>query len=311
VPSGAQLDALLDELDEGTERSLGAAERLLAMDLDALAAALWSRFPGELHEQRLRKRLPRASQCSAVLKALAVLGRPVLRTIDGALAHPEPLHRFYATYLITELTYPEAAPLVLQMTEDEDPAVRRVAYHTMRKFRELPVFAEILGELHGHLASHDARRRKRAIEAVGVMAEAQSVPRLIPLLGDQEKVVRMAAHDALVNLTKRDFKWHQEDWRAWWEANAHRDRVEWLMDGLVHRDAAVRTTSAAELEALRGEPIGFSVDMSRKDRVELRRSCREWWAFQQWWEENQMTSGTLPADRRLLPSPLRRYNASS
>ena len=65
-------------------------------------------------------------------------------------------------------------------------------------------------------------------------------------------------------ITKQDFGTKPRRWEAWWEKHQDDDRVEWLFEGLAHKDAA-RSARAAEeeLRALTGEYFGYHFDLPR------------------------------------------------
>jgi hypothetical protein len=281
-----ELSRLLRELDEGSGRSMDAANRLLALG-ESVIPALWARFPGELREERMRRRLPRASQCSAVLKALVVLGRPVLRSIEPMLRDEHALRRFYATHLISELVHPEALPLLLIPCRDRDPAVKKLALHTLKGFSGIKGYDDVLRQLHQDLKQRDPRARKEGADALRLLCEPESVPALVELLEDPEQAVVKAAAEALRHLTKQDFKQERARWQTWWQENRYRHRVTWLIDGLTHKDPGIRATAAAELEEVRGEPFGFKVNLGKKELARIQRQCHEWWAFQRWMGDSE------------------------
>ena len=41
-----------------------------------------------------------------------------------------------------------------------------------------------------------------------------------------------------MTITKQDFGTKARRWEAWWEKHQDDDRVEWLFEGLAHKDAA-------------------------------------------------------------------------
>src|SRR4029453_3713031 len=112
--------------------------------------------------------------------------------------------RFYATYLMSELAFPEALPLVGLRLYDADSQVRQVALDVIRKFesgvgaalggRE---FREVLERLRGDLVEPDAERARLAAIASGELRDPKAVPRLIELLKHRDARVADAAHRAL------------------------------------------------------------------------------------------------------------------
>lgn len=276
------MESLLQELEQGGARAAQARQSLEALGKPAIRA-LVARFPGLLRFNRLspHSTLPPVAECSLVLRALATLGRPVLSSIAPLLRHPEQEVRFYATYLISELVYPEAVSLLAKQLQDPDVDVRRIAVRVLRQFRELEQFPIVVEELRNDLRNPDPRPRRGAAEALGALGDEAAVPLLVELLDDTEQGVRRASHAALVTLTKQDFDQDREAWLQWWESNQQRSRVEWLIDGLVHAAPDIRAAAATELEDLTGTTLPYSYDMPRRAREEARRQILEWWHHQQ------------------------------
>ena len=82
---------------------------------------------------------------------------------------------------------------------------------------------------------------------------------------------------ALVGLTKQDFGISTKKWRQWWDKNRKKSRIEWLLEGLAHRDAEIRRTSIEELRKATGEYFGFHHDQSRRERDVARQRWLDWW----------------------------------
>ena len=287
----AEIESLVARMDTAGPDAMAAAEALLVQGPSAVRYLI-TRFPGRLKTPRTTPphKLPPVFHCSAVLKALAVLGRPVLEELPPLVTHPDPDTRFFATYLLTELGCLEALPLLAGQHRDPDASVQLIGAFTVQRLREAKQLAGALESFKAQTTADDPRTRKDAAAALGALGEPVAFPGLVRLLGDVEKTVGEAAHAALINLTKQDFKRVEKRWRAWWEAHRHRSRVEWLIDGLNHKDEAIRGSAGAELEVVRGKPFGFKPGMPRKERVAIQRQFREWWSFRQWWRENELGS---------------------
>jgi HEAT repeat protein len=287
----AEIAALVARMDTAGPDAMAAAEALLVQGPSAVRYLI-TRFPGRLKTQRTTSldKLPPVFHCSAVLKALAVLGRPVLEELPPLITHPDPDTRFFATYLLTELGCPEALPLLAGQHRDPDASVQLIGAFTVQRLREAKQLAGALEIFKAQTDADDPRTRKDAAAALGALGEPVALPGLVRLLGDVEKTVGEAANAALINLTKQDFKRVAKRWQTWWEAHRHRSRVEWLIDGLNHKDEAIRGSAGAELEVVRGKPFGFRPGMPKKERVAIQRQFREWWSFRQWWRENELGS---------------------
>ncbi len=85
------------------------------------------------------------------------------------------------------------------------------------------------------------------------------------------------ARVALVHLTKQDLGPKRRRWQAWW--NKHQDdaRVEWLFEGLGHKEPEIRASSEEELRALTGEYFGYHFDLPRPEREQAAARWQSWW----------------------------------
>jgi hypothetical protein len=79
-----------------------------------------------------------------------------------------------------------------------------------------------------------------------------------------------AAHAALVAITKQDFGTKPKRWASWWEKHQHEDRIDWVFEGLSHKDAEIRAAAEQELRALTGEYFGYAFDLPREAREAAR-----------------------------------------
>ena len=71
---------------------------------------------------------------------------------------------------------------------------------------------------------------------------------------------------ALVVLTAQDFGTSERKWRKWYEGAKKHHRIEWLIDGLTHKEDAIRESAIQELRRLTGEYFGYHHDLPRKER---------------------------------------------
>jgi hypothetical protein len=120
-------------------------------------------------------------------------------------------------------------------------------------------------------------RRTLAIEALGEAREALGVQALIPLLDDPDNQVVNAVRGALVIMTRQDFGTASEKWRAWWGQNRERHRLEWLIDALMHEQAALRAAAGEELKTITKEYFGYYDDLPKRERERAQSRYREWW----------------------------------
>jgi hypothetical protein len=150
----------------------------------------------------------------------------------------------------------------------------------LRQFRQLPRFPEVVADLRNDLANPDSRPRRGAIEALGALGDEQAVPTLLGLLSDPDPTIAQTAKTALINITKQDFGENTAGWEIWWSENRTRDRLDWLIDGLIHEDPVIRAGAAAELEENTGKTFGYSYDMPSREREAIQRRFVEWRSLQ-------------------------------
>ena len=86
-----------------------------------------------------------------------------------------------------------------------------------------------------------------------------------------------AARAALVHLTKQDLGPKRRRWQAWWDKHQDDARVEWLFEGLGHKEAEIRASSEEELRALTGEYFGYHFDLPRPEREQAAARWQSWW----------------------------------
>jgi hypothetical protein len=144
------------------------------------------------------------------------------------------------------------------------------------------------------------RRSKPAIDAVGPTAaregEAKTEPaggkgqpgaavglppvnkaEVAKLIGRLYSSEAEKAREALIAITKQDFGTKAKRWEAWWDKHKDDDRVEWLFEGLGHKETQIRAASESELRKLTGEYVGYHFDLPRRERERARARWQAWW----------------------------------
>ncbi len=261
------------------EEALAALEREAEHSLGKLVAV----FPGPLlvDRFRLRDQLPPASECGPLLKLLVMLRRHSLGFMTVRSTSTEVDQRFWATHVIGELQFPEAAPALLPRLFDDDVMVRRVA----RRSATSLVMAGAAGEplktsLENMIQSQDepTHRRVLAIESMGEIRAAQMLPVLIGALADSSEAIVEAARCSLMLIARQDLGQSSAAWETWWQMNRHKHRVEWLIDGLTHDTASVRRAAGDELKQITKEYFGYYDDLPPRERERAQQKYRDWWA---------------------------------
>ena len=124
------------------------------------------------------------------------------------------------------------------------------------------------------------------------------VDAIADLIGVIERSDRAGEHarKALVALTAQDFGSSERKWRKWYEASRKRHRVEWLIDGLTHKEDAIRETAINDLRRLTGEYFGYHHDLPRREREA---SAARWVA---WWQDAGQRRFVYDDDERHRPT---------
>lgn len=243
--------------------------------------AIMARFPGPVTIERDRLEdgpLPRVAECGPVLRLVASQRRTALPFVLAHVEAPDVEKRFWATYLLTELVYPEVLDPILLRIFDEEPRVRRAARAAARAFAEAhPSSVVERLELVAMDGGEPRERRTLAVEALGETREVLAVAALVPLLGDPDVQVTTAVRSALTAITRQDFGTSSQKWAAWWEQNRDRHRLEWLIDALMHEQAALRAAAGEELKTITKEYFGYYDDLPKRERERAQSRYREWW----------------------------------
>lgn len=243
--------------------------------------AIMARFPGPvtIEADRLEDGpLPRVAECGPILRVIASQRRTALPFVLTHVEDEDVEKRFWATYLLTELVYPDVLEPVVSRVFDDEPRVRRAARAAGRALAE--VHAQALVERLEQVAvdeSESQERRTLAIEALGDTRDAAAVTALMPLLSDSNMEIVLAVRSALTQITRQDFGTSLAKWQPWWAENKERHRLEWLIDALMHEHAALRAAAGEELKTITKEYFGYYDDLPKRERERAQSRYREWW----------------------------------
>ncbi|MBZ5708961.1 hypothetical protein [Nannocystis pusilla] len=276
--SDDEIDAIIEGfLQDPAEWT--SVSRLRALDQRGLAR-LAARFPGPIDLANATN-FPPPSAHGPLLRACVELGHAVSPHILALFASVRPQIRFYAAFLFQELRDPRCLRPLGELAFDTDPDVRLIATRVLESYSRVPDFVAVAAEIREDLDSRDRDRQLLAVEAAGTLRDTLAVPRLIDLLAVRDKHVREAALEALCSITAKHHGYRAARWRAWYAEHGHEPRIEWVIDGLRHRDEAVRRWAADELARITGQRIPFPAEGDRRSRdLALR-------AWQAWWDSNR------------------------
>jgi Type II secretion system (T2SS), protein E, N-terminal domain len=292
APSAALPSVIVDDLDR---ELVAMVDRLASGEVDDVAEgellrqgeramrALMSRFPGPIAFSRARIATtsvpPRASECGPILRLVARERRVALPFVLARLDAPDAEARGWATHLLSELPYVEAIPHLLPRLRDSDASVCASAAHALAAIARIAP-EPVRDALAGLSRSGDPADRAAAVSAMAKLREASFVPDLVRALGDANDGVVEAARRALVKVTRQDLGTDARRWVRWWEQNAGKHRVEWLIDALGHEVAEIRKSAGEELRALTKEYFGYAGDLPVRDRDRAQQRYRDWWIME-------------------------------
>ncbi|MFZ6183495.1 hypothetical protein [Nannocystis pusilla] len=273
-----EIDAVIEDFLQNPAEWTSVS-RLRALDERGLAR-LAARFPGPIDLANATN-FPPPSAHGPLLRACVELGHAVSPHVLALFASARPQIRFYAAFLFQELRDPKCLRPLGELAFDPDPDVRLIATRVLESYSRVPDFAAVAAEIRGELESSDRDRQLLAVEAAGTLRDTLAVPRLIDLLAVRDKHVREAALEALCSITAKHHGYRAQRWRAWYAEHGQEPRIEWVIDGLRHRDEAVRRWAADELARITGQRIPFPAEGDRRSRdLALR-------AWQAWWDSNR------------------------
>jgi hypothetical protein len=270
-PEGKAEDAIAEAVERAAE-TLGVVDR---------------RFPGKLRVDRfaVSGRALRAAQYGGLLELLVRLGGIAGDIIVSKLAAPQRDIRFYAAVCAVELRPRNAVEVLAERLFDQDYGVRACAIEALRGYPPSELEQAYVRARRG-IESTDPEVVGAAASAIVELGDVAAIGELIAAV---ERGGRSSEHArrALVALTAQDFGTSERKWRKWWENARKRHRIEWLIDGLSHKEDPIREAAIRDLRRLTGEYFGYHHDLPRRERE----AAADRWAA--WWRET--------GHRRFLP----------
>lgn len=281
----------------GPEDEAPAVQSLLQLGSVSLEAVA-EEFPGLLwfHRKLAHQRLPRGRDTGPLARVLIAFGEEsvpyVVRFMLGGSEQ-----RYYATLLAADLR--EACGMQGRMhlvaalggrLRDPERDIADVALHALLQFDGDPALDALSTALRDKLSRDlDPAERLFAIRSLGVLRRADALPEMVASLEDTDPSVRDAAPKVLRLLTAVDLGASRRKWTSWLDQNRSRHRLEWLLDGLMHRTAALRTIAHRELERTLKTDVGYSAEAGRWDRKSKQAAYRR--QVEDWLHERARESG--------------------
>jgi len=169
---------------------------------------------------------------------------------------------------------PPLSPLVQQLF-DPDQRIRDLAIERLSTSSRAQL-GEALEAVRRALDDRDAARVESAAEALAAFGDVRAIPPLLDAHARGGEAARVAGR-ALVSLTKQDFGDSNRKWRQWWDKNRRKNRIEWLLEGLGHKETEIRRSAVDDLRKATGEFFGYHPDLPRREREQARQRWMVWW----------------------------------
>ncbi|HKQ69873.1 MAG TPA: hypothetical protein VJT73_11070 [Polyangiaceae bacterium] len=216
---------LVDLVIGGGERAERALGEILGLG-EAAIPSVFARFPGPLTVDRnlALGDLPRPADCGPVLRVVAAMRRLALPFLAVRSGDADVEVRFWATYLLGELHYSDAAAALLPRLFDENAAVRRIAARSARGIVATDEGMPIRKALDRMIAYPDepVARRLTALWAVNELKLYRCISAVIVALGDSSDPIVDAAARTLSTLTRQEFGKDARRWSEWWETKGQK-----------------------------------------------------------------------------------------
>jgi Type II secretion system (T2SS), protein E, N-terminal domain len=263
---------LLERIEKGDEGAMRSA----LLQPASMVPLLRLRFPGKLTLDRYAAggRTLRAGQHGPLLGLTVSLGQHMVPSLAELLAQGDREIRYYATVCCIEVKNPLLVLVLVGRLFDPDFGVRGAALEALRQYplREIdPALETVRSSLHA-----DVTKARAAAHALGELCDVGAINDLI-VATERDHTTAEEARRALIAITKQDFGTKAKKWRAWYDKNKDRPRIEWMLDGLAHAEDDVRQSASDELKRITGEYFGYHYDLPKREREEARLKWLKWW----------------------------------
>ncbi len=268
---------LFDRIENGKAKVVKKAIAEALKKQDQVIEHLQFGFPGKLTRPREEdaERL-QASEHGPILDLVIQIGPKCGPALAEKMRDADREVRYYATLCAAELRPSNVIDELVERLFDGDVSIRALAVEALEGYPRTELH-NALEFARKALHSEDNPRVKVAADGLTKLADTSAIPDLIDAHsrgGDAAEVGRRA----LFQLTGQDLGNSNRKWRSWWEANQSRHRIEWMLDGLSHKNTEVRKHASETLRSITGEFFGYGHDLPKKERDKTRKLWEEWWA---------------------------------
>ena len=276
--AGPPLADLFDAIERDDRSAKEEAMSAALARSEEVLEYLESCFPGRSTVERAETggQSPRAEQCGAVLDLVIRLGAAAGELLAEKMRDNDRDVRYFAALCASQIRPSNALNQLVERLFDGDQKIRVLAVEGLRGYSAAELH-EALEFARRALHSEDTERLKAAADGLAQVADVASIPDLLDV-HSRGGGAADAARRALVSLTKHDFSGSNRKWRGWWNKNKEKNRIEWMLDGLSHKDADVRKSAVEDLRTVTGEYFGYHHDLPKKEREQSRQRWLKWWS---------------------------------
>jgi hypothetical protein len=269
-------------LDSRDQRVAFQAAETVAMAGEAILEGLAAMFPGRLFVDRYQftgETLPSVGDHGPVLRALVRLGSGSLPVVRTFIDHTSPEARFYAVFLLTQISAEGLLPHLLPRLFDRDQQIRQITRSIALSYQNAPNFGSaILEPLHERLKlAQDELQVDVCTEVLTRLRNVDAIPLLIEQLGRHREHTNRNVHQALQVLTLHNWSSPYE-WKHWWSTAQYEKRQVWLIAAMDAQNDGVRQMALEELQRVPGLETAYHPDQPSKLRQREQRVVEKWFS---------------------------------
>jgi hypothetical protein len=250
---------------------------------DNAIAKLVEHFPGPLVCDRYQEndKLPRVDRHGPLLRALIAFGKAAVSHILPLLESRDSDVRFYATFLFSEMKFPEALDGLTSRLFDNDRHIRGIAVDVIRGFAGYPEYRWAIGQIIETLESpsRDLDAKRLATATLGDLGEPGGVEPLIGMLDSVDETLVRTTRRALAKITFFDHGFARRRWSEWYNLYRNKTRIEWAIEGLANEDEGIRRSAWNYLSPRVEDVVETGPDgpVTYRDYKEIHDRLKRWW----------------------------------
>jgi len=276
-----EADRLVDRLAASTPGEETPLVSALVRLGQAGVAALVRRFPGPSWVPRgqLHKRVIAGRDLGPLPRALWAFDDDMIPAVQELLEAQHADARSFAAVLAGDRVHPDLLWPLYRRLFDPEGAVRLLVSETLPLYRHAQGFDDVLKSLRKRASDQreTLQNRLAALEAVASLRDVGSIDLLADLASHADRQYSLPAQRALVAITGQDFGDATRKWKAWHSKSAQLNRVQWLIESLMHSEEKVRASAGNELQRLTQVYYGFTASAPKRDRERAQDRYRAWW----------------------------------